>query len=183
MKNKPIAVFRYPPFWRVKMLIPICTAVPLFTFTMIYNRMETDLFQWFLILLSYCASLVAMVMVADTIVYPDKIVGSIFGIHFVTIRIVSIHEIRKTMVSEIFQRNYCEEISIRKRGAPKKDGLSGIFNTIRVTRELVRMQEFKKCLMDISAENNIPMTFVDPRLPPVGRGPEAFDPPLRVSEL
>jgi hypothetical protein len=183
MKKTPISTFRYPLSWQIRMLFFTYTGVPLLTILAVNDGSHLGMFLWFILLFVYCISIISIFLVSDTVIYEDRIASSFLGIHLRSIKIGSICEIRKTMVYDRWEQEYCEELSIRTRGAPKKDGLSGIFNTIRISANLRKLQEFKMCLMDVSSSNNIPMTFVDPRSTPVGRGPEAFTRPLHVSEL
>jgi hypothetical protein len=138
---------------------------------------------WAFVFISYISGIISISLVSDIVFYPDKIESSFFGIKFRSIAIRSISEIRKTIVYDPWTHNYREDLSVRKQGSPKRDSITGILNVIQISKDLIDIDDCKKCLMEISSANNIPITLVDPRSPPVGRGVEAFNSPLRVYEL
>jgi len=183
MNDRPDFVFAYPTLWRIKVLFPLYTIAPLFTFCVIFVRDHGGIFLWFLMIGSYLFSFISVLTVSNVKIRPNKIERSFFGINLVTIYITSVSEIRKTIIYDRVNIKYIGEISIRQRKSPKKDGISGLLNTIIVRPEIIGFQELKECLLDISVSNNIALTLVDSRAPPIGRGPEAFVSPIRVSEL
>jgi hypothetical protein len=142
-----------------------------------------SVFMWFILVLFYFMAILSVLLVSDTIIYPDEIVSSFLGIHLISIKIGSICEIRKTMSYDRWEQEYREILTIRKSGASTRDGLSTLFTTVKIFPSLIGLADLKKYLMDVSAANTIPLTLVDTRLPPVGSGPGAFDSPLRISDL